>query len=177
MATNLCPSQIKVNWSHEVWNRLNIPRHSFCLWITIQDRLKTRERLYKHNIIAEDYCLFCMDHPETTEHLFFSCPFSTIYLSQVKAWLGWRVETIDLSRLCRWLERAKMSKFWKAVITAAVAALVYNVWKNRNDLIWNSRRIAQDVVVRAIKEDVKNRVLCNWTKKHKPVDANWFALL
>uniref|UniRef100_A0A803QE60 Reverse transcriptase domain-containing protein n=1 Tax=Cannabis sativa TaxID=3483 RepID=A0A803QE60_CANSA len=117
---SLCPSQSKVNWSHEVWNRLNIPRHSFCLWITIQDRLRTRER---------------------------------------------------------WLERKKMSRFRKAVITAAVATLVYHVWKNRNDLLWNSRRIAQDVVVRAIKEDVKNRVLCNWPKKYKSADADWFALL
>ncbi|KAM6563484.1 hypothetical protein CsatB_023482 [Cannabis sativa] len=173
----LCPPQNKMNWSHEVWNRLNIPRHSFFLWIVVQDRLRTRERLYKLNIIGEDFCLFCKDQTESSEHLFFSFSFSKLCLSQVKAWLGWRVETTALNRLLRWLERAKISRFHKVVLVAAVVALVYHLWKNRNDILWNSTKQAQEQVVHVTKEDVKSRVVCNWPKYVKPVDGCWFSTL
>ncbi|XP_062114571.1 uncharacterized protein LOC133825675 [Humulus lupulus] len=49
----LCPVHDRVNWSKEVWGRLNTPKHSFTLWLAIQDRLKTKARLYRFNVLPE----------------------------------------------------------------------------------------------------------------------------
>ncbi|XP_060965124.1 uncharacterized protein LOC133034120 [Cannabis sativa] len=154
----LCPSQSIVNWSHEV-------------------RLKARERLHRLNIIEEDSCLFCRNQIESSKHLFFLCSFSHNCLSKVKEWLNWRAETTDLNRLLRWIKRAKSSSFRKVVITVAVAAVVYHIWQVRNGILWNSDAISVKQVVRKIKEDRKNRTLCFWPSKTKPIDREWFLNL
>lgn len=35
----------KVPWRYWVWNKLNVPKHSFVCWMTMWDRLKTRDKL------------------------------------------------------------------------------------------------------------------------------------
>ncbi|XP_062094314.1 uncharacterized protein LOC133800371 [Humulus lupulus] len=82
----LSPVHEQVNWSKEVWGRLNNPKHSFMLWLAIQDRLKTKARLYRFNVLLEARCQFCKVADETTTHLFFDCPFSSECLQQVKSW-------------------------------------------------------------------------------------------
>ncbi|XP_062118628.1 uncharacterized protein LOC133832277 [Humulus lupulus] len=73
----LCPVHDRVNWSKEVWGRLNTPKHSFVLWLAIQDRLKTKARLYRFNVLADARCQFCTVEDETIAHLFFECPFTS----------------------------------------------------------------------------------------------------
>ncbi|XP_062104130.1 uncharacterized protein LOC133815290 [Humulus lupulus] len=173
----LCPIQNKVKWSQEVWGRLNLPRHSFVLWVAIQNRLRTREKLQKHNVIVESHCLFCRIQTETEEHLFFDCSFSLICLQQVKSWLQWRAESRSLGRLLRWIERAKISRFKKQIFSAAIAALVYQIWHARNDILWNSNVVKEELIVRKVKEDVKCRVSCVWPKNVSSVDIEWFSKL
>ncbi|XP_062104126.1 uncharacterized protein LOC133815286 [Humulus lupulus] len=81
----LCPIQDQVNWSKEVWGRLNTPKHSFVLWLAIQDRLKTKERLYRFNVLPDARCQFCTVEDETIAHLFFECPFTNDCLQQIKS--------------------------------------------------------------------------------------------
>ncbi|KAM6563889.1 hypothetical protein CsatB_023887 [Cannabis sativa] len=113
----------------------NIPRHNFVLWIAIQDRLQTRERLEKHNIILDGCCLFCRSQTETMEHRFLTCSFPLVYLKQMKCCLDWGAESSSLCKLMRWVDRAKISRFGKLVLAAATATLVYHLWHARNDIL------------------------------------------
>ncbi|XP_030497527.2 uncharacterized protein LOC115713182 [Cannabis sativa] len=126
----LCPLKDKVNWSHE-------------------DRLKTRERLHRMNIIGEDSCLLCSNQTETSKHLFFLCSFSHTCLAEIKVRLNWGVETMELNKLIRWIGRAKISRFRKAVLSAAV---VYQIWQVRNGVLWNSEQVS-------VEQEVKNLLL------------------
>ncbi|KAF4398274.1 hypothetical protein G4B88_007553 [Cannabis sativa] len=117
-----CPPQRKVNWSHGVWNRQNILRQSYILWTAVQDRLKTRSRLKKINVISDDCCLLCSNHSETKSH--------------IKTWLNWKVETIDVDAILRWIERSKAGRFRKSLWFAVIASTVYQIWKTRNLLLW-----------------------------------------
>ncbi|XP_062085935.1 uncharacterized protein LOC133792042 [Humulus lupulus] len=175
--TMLCPVQNKIKWSQEVWGRLNLPRHSLVLWIAVQNRLRTREKLQKYNIIAESHCLFCRLHTETEEHLFFSCSLSLICIQQGKSWLRWGAESRSLGSLLRWIERAKISKFRKQCYSAAIAALVYQIWHARNDILLHLKAVKIDLIVRKIKEDVKCRVSCVRPQRVSTVDIEWFSKL
>ncbi|KAL2925645.1 Glutamyl-tRNA reductase, partial [Bienertia sinuspersici] len=35
----------KVKWARNIWNRYNQPKHRFCSWLAIQNKLPTADRL------------------------------------------------------------------------------------------------------------------------------------
>uniref|UniRef100_A0A803PM74 Reverse transcriptase zinc-binding domain-containing protein n=1 Tax=Cannabis sativa TaxID=3483 RepID=A0A803PM74_CANSA len=56
----ICPIQNSVYWCNEVWGRFNIPKHSFILWLAIQNRLKTKDRLQRFQIVNDATCNLCL---------------------------------------------------------------------------------------------------------------------
>ncbi|XP_062100702.1 uncharacterized protein LOC133806626 [Humulus lupulus] len=161
-------------WDKQVWGRLNVPKHSFILWMAIQDKLKTKVRLFKFKVIDEEVCGLCNIHKENVEHLFFHCSFSHVCLQVLKTWLGWNVRAEDLQSLIRWIERSKQSQFKKKVLAAA---LVYHLWRARNDEVLKISSSSQEVIIRRTKEAVKLRVSCAMPRKVSSEDKNWFAEL
>ncbi|KAM6576991.1 hypothetical protein CsatB_028828 [Cannabis sativa] len=169
-----CPPQRKVNWSHGVWNRQNIPRQSFILWTAVQDRLRTRSRLKHMKVISDDCCLFCSSHSETKNNLFFSCIFATQCLLQIKSWLHWRIESVDLDVILRWIERSNKGRFRKSLWYAVIASAVYQIWRAQNLMLWESKEPRVTEVTRNIKEEIKSRFTYVWPKKVSEYDAQWF---
>lgn len=55
-----------VPWCSWVWNRSNVPNHSFICWLTAQQKLKTRDRLVKFGICTKTSFLFCDGDFETS---------------------------------------------------------------------------------------------------------------
>ncbi|XP_062103617.1 uncharacterized protein LOC133814705 [Humulus lupulus] len=168
----LCPITDHVHWCKEVWGRLNIPKHSFILWLSVQNRLKTKERLQRFNIISNSNCLLCNSHTETVSYLFFGCGISVICLRHVQHWLGWYVNATSLVDVLRWIERAKISKFRKLMYSAAIAAVTYQIWRGRNEVLWLHKHFYTDVVVQSIQVNVKNRVCYRWPKKVSQKDLD-----
>ncbi|XP_060968420.1 uncharacterized protein LOC133035977 [Cannabis sativa] len=173
----LCPIQNRVTWSNEVWNRFNTPKHSFILWFAIQDRLKTKERLQKFQVLTVADCSFCSHKLETTKHLFFTCLFSLECLQKIKDWLNWGARTNELTQLLKWIHKAKISKFKKQVLAAATASLVYLIWFARNEKLWNNQVENIDVTVQKVKHSVKHRIELFWPKKVGQQDRDWFHML
>ena len=62
----LCVNREKVQWDKQVWNRWNYPKHSFIVWLAIQNRLTTRERLRKYLLNIDNNCVFCGSQGETS---------------------------------------------------------------------------------------------------------------
>ncbi|XP_062074820.1 uncharacterized protein LOC133778814 [Humulus lupulus] len=135
----LCEEQEKVTWYREVWNRYNVPKHSFITWLAIQNRLQTKDRLVSFHISQDSTCIFCGENAETVTHLFFECEFSARCFVEIKKWLDWKVRNRPLLELLRCISRAKFHRFKKKVIWAAIASMVYQIWINRNDCLWNQK--------------------------------------
>ncbi|KAM6574467.1 hypothetical protein CsatA_022794 [Cannabis sativa] len=165
------------HWSKEAWGRLYVPKHSFMLWIAMLDRLKTKERLHRFQLVNDDECVLCRTTTETSQHLFFSCNFSQQGLQQVKRWLGWNMVSSSLKNIIRWIERAKIGKFKKAVFSAAIAGLVYMIWKSGNEKIWNDKIVPVDTIVQQLQIAVKNRITSVKPKKIQQKDLQWFDAL
>uniref|UniRef100_A0A803P4R6 Reverse transcriptase domain-containing protein n=1 Tax=Cannabis sativa TaxID=3483 RepID=A0A803P4R6_CANSA len=137
----LCPTVNRVNWSKEVWNRLNTPKHSFMFWLAIQNRFKTRDRLLRFQIATDPSCLLCSGSAETCEHLFFICPFSIECLNQVKSWLGWKTPAANLTDLVRVIEKRSTSAFRRQYISLLqVSTLPYLESKEQYIVAADKRR-------------------------------------
>ena len=157
-------SQRSIFWSMQVWNRGNIPKHSFIFWLAMQKRLLTKDRLLRFLTIADANCGLCNAQIETVQHLFFDCSWSQSCLQEIKSWLGWKAEGKTLDNLVRGLQRSKVSKFKKNVHSISLAALVYMIWLTRNRVVWEKKLIPKGEIVALIKQTVKERVrslICN----------------
>ncbi|CAI9105579.1 OLC1v1004527C1 [Oldenlandia corymbosa var. corymbosa] len=82
-----------------IWSRLNIPKHSFIAWLVWKGRVWTKDRLSHLNIPVQDpLCCLCEQQEESLDHLFFCCKFSKDLLSKIKAWLGLRRLSVQISK-------------------------------------------------------------------------------
>ena len=61
-----------------VWNKYNIPRHSFIAWLLAHDRLRTRDRLIKAGVDVCGDCLLCGIDMENANRVFFQCQYSNM---------------------------------------------------------------------------------------------------
>ncbi|XP_010666883.1 uncharacterized protein LOC104884000 [Beta vulgaris subsp. vulgaris] len=165
-------------WAASVWNRYSIPKHRFILWLAVQDRLKTRERLFKIGVSESDRCLLCQQQPENREHLFFNCHFTKQCLKEVMNWMNFNWNGRGIRQLYRRIRGPNAgNKFRKKVINAAIAAVVYFIWKNRNSAYWDDVIHTIDYTVKAVKNLVKLRVSQVMSSKVNSHDQEWFATL
>uniref|UniRef100_A0A803Q0T2 Reverse transcriptase n=1 Tax=Cannabis sativa TaxID=3483 RepID=A0A803Q0T2_CANSA len=158
------------HWSKEVWSRMNTPKHSIILWLVMLNRLKTKERLIKMGIMVQEKCSLYEEQAENIQHLFFSCRETGHCLKEIKEWLGWNARASNVQQLVKWIGRAKISKFKRAVYCVATAAMVYCAWKLRNSVIWQGAKIDANRLVEEVKWNVKARVQFLFPKKLSSVD-------
>ena len=76
-----------------------MPKHCFILWLDVQNRLQTRDRILRYMSLPETTCVFCFDFLETSGHLFFDCSWFSSCLQKMRDWLGWKGGNRPLSVL------------------------------------------------------------------------------
>uniref|UniRef100_A0A803PIJ5 Reverse transcriptase zinc-binding domain-containing protein n=1 Tax=Cannabis sativa TaxID=3483 RepID=A0A803PIJ5_CANSA len=123
----------KVSWSNLVWSRLNVPKHSFLLWLAMVNRLKAQDRLFKHGLIDHDFYTIYNTATESAEHLFFSCSFASACLSRLKEWMRWNATATSLQSLMKWVRKAKISRFKRMYLQLGLLRLF--TWCGRLGMI------------------------------------------
>ncbi|XP_021864000.2 uncharacterized protein [Spinacia oleracea] len=154
-----------VQWDKVVWNRLNVPEHRFICWLAIQNRLQTTAKLAKIGVSYSTDCLICKQAAEVHDHLFFSCQYSQLCFQDLATWLNIRNTSTGLHNVINTIKRGKHSKFRNQVCYAGVAALVYLIWKSRNQSFWEGSVPTVDSVMSNLKRIVKDRIKSVMCKK------------
>ncbi|XP_021843839.1 uncharacterized protein [Spinacia oleracea] len=146
------------HWSSFIWSRLTIPKHRFSLWLALLDRHKTKARLFLYGIGDDNLCAICGSGPETSAHLFFECSYSTDCLVRVLDWLGISHTRKNVLQVLHWTRRYCRNAFKRKFMLAAVAGLVYHIWRARNSSVWEGAIPTVPTLLHALKSDVKHRV-------------------
>ncbi|KAL2893980.1 LINE-1 retrotransposable element ORF2 protein [Bienertia sinuspersici] len=96
---------------------------------------------------------------ESADHLFFECNFSREILQNIKQWLRTTNQVSTLEGLFKWInKRGNKHKVYKATWNAAATAIVYSIWKERNDIIHGSPVSDMQQIIQKIKFWVKERI-------------------
>ncbi|XP_057250781.1 uncharacterized protein LOC130591469 [Beta vulgaris subsp. vulgaris] len=173
--TALNGSDIRAPWSAYVWNKFSQPKHRIILWLGVQNRLKTKDRLKRIGVSDDDVCTICGQHGESVKHLLFKCHYSSQCIEQVMNWLGVSWNARNVFQLCRWIRgRYRGSSFQKKVVLAAIAATVYTIWRVRNSAHWDGVVVTSSKSVQEIKQCVKGRIKQLMNGKVKDRDRIWF---
>lgn len=140
----------------------------------MQNRLKTKDRLQKFGLCADDKCAICGLQGEYVNHLMFACCYSSQCIEHVMRWLGVPWKARNVHQMCRWIRgRYTGSSFQKKVVLAALAATVYTIWRIRNTAYWEGVVMITSKAVQLIQSSVKGRVLQLLTDKVKDRDRLW----
>ncbi|KAL0534487.1 hypothetical protein IC582_028778 [Cucumis melo] len=125
----------RVRWVGLLWGGGNVPKHSFCAWLTIKNKLGTRDRLHRWDSSVPMSFILCQGGVESRDHLFFSCPFGRVVWSRVLQVMASshriRYWGVELSWIChQGIGMSVRRKLWRVLLCATT----YFIWKE-----WNHR--------------------------------------
>ncbi|XP_028118586.1 uncharacterized protein LOC114316135 [Camellia sinensis] len=127
--------------SGEVWNNCAPPKVKFFGWLAWLGKLKTSSYLQRIGILDEAAnvsCSFCQNEVESVNHILLFCPFVWLLWSQIMKW--WGVQWVmpnSVEGLLQWWSFCKMKKLEKVMWKVVPMAVLWSIWKHRNDCIFN----------------------------------------
>ncbi|XP_019256492.1 PREDICTED: uncharacterized protein LOC109234906 [Nicotiana attenuata] len=107
----------KVEWKTIMFSNLATPKALFSMWLIIQERMMTTDRLNKWNINVDPICVLCGNHPETHAHLFWECTNKNVG----SAWF---------------VEKAKKKTVEGQLLRMVLAENLYSIWTERNHRVF-----------------------------------------
>lgn len=131
----------------KLWKGLVPYKVEVFIWLALHDKINTKKRLARLKILSMDEinCSFCNSWPEDTSHLFLQCPYSL----EIWGWWWeiWGVRWVWPSSLERAYEQwscSSSSKFFGKVWNAIFLVIVWSLWKERNNRIFNGKVMASN---------------------------------
>lgn len=128
------PQFQKVPWKRLVQGADTLPRHRFILWLTLNQKLATVDRLARWKIDVPKECVLCTSKKEETlTHLFFECEYAKSIWAILLDWLGEKHSIKRWDKEVQWLtKRANNGRPRAQVMVFLFAATVYCTWLERN---------------------------------------------
>jgi hypothetical protein len=113
----------------------------FLGWRLLLDRLPTRAALNHKGILLNPtdlLCVFCSQHTEDSDHLFLTCQFSKGVWNQIANWVGKTIVT-GTALWNHFLVFGNMVRLKKGdrVSRLIWLATMWNIWRHRNNVIFN----------------------------------------
>ncbi|XP_060195114.1 uncharacterized protein LOC132624337 [Lycium barbarum] len=151
----LMPHYTKVTWKSIMLQPNVHPRYKFTLWLAIQGRLATVDRLQKFGIIVPPDCIFCGQTQETLSHLYFECSITKGLWCRLLVWLGYTRKIGDWKYEVKWISHIARHKSGHCSITCCIfGMLVALVWRERNLLRFQSTQFLPDRLCREIAQPI-----------------------
>ncbi|KAJ8444246.1 hypothetical protein Cgig2_024572 [Carnegiea gigantea] len=82
----------KVKWAVVVWDRSNIPKHSFIGWLLFHNRLPIAIRFAKFIERLDTTCKLCYQAVEPFDHLLLHCRYTSEVRNKVLTWIQCQLE-------------------------------------------------------------------------------------
>ena len=116
-----------------MWNRSSIPKARFILWLAMNERLKSRDKLAALGLIPTDTCPLCGLTSESHSHLFFACNYSSQCLRDILTWVGIKAPNDSLAYFAS--RKWKWSTAKRKIAIISLCSLMYEIWCVRNDSV------------------------------------------
>nr|GEU57500.1 hypothetical protein [Tanacetum cinerariifolium] len=100
---DLCDNDGDVKWHKIIWFSQNIPEHSFILWMAVQNKLITQDKIKKWGSFDMMACPLCRKDMDSHHHLFFQCEYAASCNVIMLLWLQdeWCFLDLDVGNVVR----------------------------------------------------------------------------
>ncbi|GJW60012.1 RNA-directed DNA polymerase, eukaryota, reverse transcriptase zinc-binding domain protein [Tanacetum coccineum] len=157
-----------VPWYKIIWFSQNIPRHAFMLWLAINKRLNTQDRVAVWNKVDELKCPLCFVVKDDHNHLFFGCDFSSRVWRFFKGLMRFESVPDNLYAAFDYMSSRPITKsIWCIIQRLVLGATVYFIWIERNSRIFQQQSRSIEDMCAIIRENVRLRLLSLKIKRSK----------
>ncbi|GJT98779.1 RNA-directed DNA polymerase, eukaryota, reverse transcriptase zinc-binding domain protein [Tanacetum coccineum] len=157
-------------WWKLIWFAQCIPKHSFIMWLAIQDRLTTQDKLQRWGNQAVNRCCLCLNHSEDLKHLFFQCSFSTDVWNRAQLMGDMKINMNDWQSVIQGMIDAGNGDNIKSILRRLLlAACVYHIWQERNNRIFKDSMKSGVEIFKGLVEVIKYKLLGITMKDSKVV--------
>ncbi|XP_024009938.1 uncharacterized protein LOC112085143 [Eutrema salsugineum] len=143
------------------------------MWVANLNRLPTRVRLASWGLQVPLTCCLCSTLEENRDHLLLTCDFSIVVWKLALA----RLKPHHLMfqswfELLSWIRQSNASA--PALLRKVAAqATVFQLWKQRNNILHNNVSLPPDAIYRFIDREVRNMISA---KRHRKGFADLMSL-
>ena len=123
----------------KAWRNLCLPKAELLLWLVLEGRVNTQDRLRKINVLRSDDtgCVLCGEADESVSHLFFTYSFAwKVWTTCCNLWgFKWVIASDPGLNFKSWLATPVGRQHRKAWLTCFYA-IVWALWELRNKIIF-----------------------------------------
>ncbi|XP_074318907.1 uncharacterized protein LOC141655742 [Silene latifolia] len=135
--------------------------------------LRMKDRLYAYNVVSDNLCCLCALAIESHTHVLQDCVYTMQVMQLVTTSLG--ACCLSSANVFQQIKRRRWSRLRKNVTTAAILAVWYSVWLQRNEAWIHHRLLSPSMVARQITTSLRNRIHICCNKSILPKDRLWLS--
>ena len=161
----LRPRGEEQRWASFLWFKGATPKHAFNMWIAHLNRLPTRARLANWGMQIPTTCCLCTTAVETRDHLLISCQYATTIWLEVSRRI--RISQPLFTTWTGLMSWANSNSNAPPNLKMLVAqAVIYNIWRQRNNVLFNQTLIPPMSVFKDINRQVLNAIHARRRRKN-----------
>ncbi|GJR72760.1 RNA-directed DNA polymerase, eukaryota, reverse transcriptase zinc-binding domain protein [Tanacetum coccineum] len=159
----------KVSWNNVVWFSQCNPKQAFILWMAVQKKLLTQDRM--HWIQGNDLkCALCNKCSDSHGHLFFECKYSKKIWNAIAAKGRFTDSGDNLETVVKKLETSTTkNNMWLIVDKFIVSASVYFIWNERNKRNFQQVNRTEEDLVKTITRNIEEMLMSLKVKRSNSV--------
>ncbi|KAK4384368.1 hypothetical protein Sango_3068900 [Sesamum angolense] len=147
-----------VGWYPLLSGPCKIPRFSFVLWLAILGKLSTMDKPWLPHLGG--VCVLCGREVETHEHLFFRCSYSRRCIRDLKEAVRFTWPNRAWGEDITWAStRWKGRHIVQAAYRALLSAIVYHIWRERNQRVFQHSERPSTTIARIAAEEIRQKIL------------------
>jgi hypothetical protein len=149
---------------HLIWNLHTLPKVKNFLWRVCRNCLPTRVKLRTRGVNCPHSCVFCDAASEDSIHLFFLCRNSSSIWRQSKlsaeVTAATNVDNDAAGVIFNLLQRLNSAD------SVEMATILWSIWKQRNNKVWNNTLEGQNFVIVRAQEMVRDWTAVQHVQTH-----------
>lgn len=158
-------------WERSVWFPQATPKFSFMTWIAMRDRLSTMDRVASWSQGIDTTCVLCKSVPETRNHLFFECSFSSKIWDHLTRGIFQHSYTQDWAGIVELVSDTRMVKKKLFCLRYAFQAALYTLWRERNKRRHGEQGTPIQVLKKLLDKAARNKLSIVQTKGLKGLEG------
>ncbi|GKA31569.1 reverse transcriptase zinc-binding domain-containing protein [Tanacetum coccineum] len=166
----------KMEWYPVIWYNMSIPKHTFVVWMALQNKLMTQENIAKWKDDDGMKCSLCQCCMDSLEHLFFMCPYTNAVWGEIQKMLNVQLSYVWHIIVDELIGLPNNKNVWSIVRRLVFGAAVYFIWQERNRRMFQNEKREVKNVVEIIKETVRLKLASFVVKNGRTVrnvEAVW----
>ncbi|XP_055826334.1 uncharacterized protein LOC129894699 [Solanum dulcamara] len=144
--------QPRLQWKCLLFKNVARPKAYFIMWLMLQKRLMTTDRLTKWGMKVSKKCVLCQMTDEIIEHLFVQCQFSICLWNRLLAW-SHNHDPIPANwdQFLKWcIRHGKVKVVATQIFKIILAKCVYAIWIERNNRVFQKKSSSVEYMAKEI---------------------------